>query len=116
MVLIGAYSKKFLEREETVEDSDFSDEETEYLAEEVNNSESDVTQYSVPYLGIHISVSLKCPLQLAPHQVLQTTKERKSDERTVCKGVFDLQMAFDCPGAHYPRLPETYYFNIKDKK
>ncbi|CAG9773809.1 unnamed protein product [Ceutorhynchus assimilis] len=81
------------------------------------NSEEDV-YYRIPYLGLKIDVSLKCPVQYAPLKYLNSLQE---DEREQIKkhnnieGATEIVLNFESLGNHYARLACTYNYKFMGK-
>ncbi|KRT83646.1 hypothetical protein AMK59_3295 [Oryctes borbonicus] len=77
--------------------------------------------YDVPFLGLDISVELRCPIQLAPCKIIESYEKHNqnlrdtivSSPRKRLKGLFEMKVDFECLAAEYPRLPTNYCYYLK---
>ncbi|XP_022916225.1 uncharacterized protein [Onthophagus taurus] len=82
------------------------------------------------YLGLYISVELRCPKELAPYAILNqytqmnellieekryvnSTPRRR---RRKIRDLLELKMEFLCPSAIFPRLPTFYRYYVNNSK
>lgn len=74
-------------------------------------------------LGLTITVSLRCPIQLAPLAALgechQTSDSEVDDNPMIFKrmrGLFDMQIEFNCSAGDKARLPTNYTSHVTGRK
>ncbi|VEN58020.1 unnamed protein product [Callosobruchus maculatus] len=119
----GAFAQKFATDEDN--DEEENDEEIDVgAAQEVNpanlpqiNSDDDIF-YRIPYLGLRMTLDVKCPLSYAPQSFLAKMsdidlKQLKDNPKTSRKVETRIRVIFQCEGASYPRLPTMYDYDFR---
>lgn len=76
------------------------------------------------FVGLDISVELKCPIQLAPCSVIESYEKHDQNlreniilsPRKRVRGFFELKVDFECLAAEYPRLPTNYCYYLRHQR
>lgn len=86
----------------------------EELNENNDNNERVDVNPQPPFSGLYINVILKCPLRMAPYNLLKELEEKHNYSYTIWqgkkkpKGKFYLTLEFDCPSASDIHLPAKH--------
>lgn len=67
------------------------------------------------HLGVHVIVTLRCPMRLAPRKVLQKYSI-ENELNSPFRGTFELKLQIISPGNAQIRVPEEFCFVVKGKK
>ncbi|GJQ81774.1 hypothetical protein Trydic_g319 [Trypoxylus dichotomus] len=80
--------------------------------------------FNEPFLGLDISVELRCPIQLAPYRIIESYEKHDQNLKdsivwSPCRrlrGVFEMKVDFECLAAIYPRLPTNYCYYLRHQR